>query len=143
MFETIITSLLGNLGSTLIDKVFPNKADADKAKLALLQLQQDGELKAMAIAADLNKTQASITAIEAQSDSFFKSGARPALLWGTGLIFLIPGLMPWISWVLNMCGVHVPTLPSIDQAIYDTALFSLLGLSGLRSYDKYSALKQK
>ena len=100
-------------------------------------------MKELAIAADLNKTQASITAIEAQSDSFFKSGARPALLWGTGLIFLIPGLVPYISWILNMCGINVPPLPVIDQALYDTALFSLLGLAGLRSYDKYSALKLK
>ena len=40
----MITDIL-NIGSTIIDKLFPDKAEKEKMKLELLRLQQDGELK--------------------------------------------------------------------------------------------------
>jgi len=137
----ILPSLITKVGGALIDKIFPNQADKDKAQLALLQMQHSGELQSLANELEISKQQSSITAIEAQQEGFFKSGARPALLWATGLIFVIPGLMPYISWLLLLCGVHTPELPIISSDIYTTALFGLLGLSGMRSYDKSRGLK--
>lgn len=136
MFESLLTGLLSQLGNTLITKVFPNKDDQMKAQTALLQLQQDGYLKELAAQTDLLKAQANITAIEAQSESFFKYGARPFLLWATGFIFILPGLLPYLGWLFNLVGVHMPQLPVIDNEIYNTALFGLLGLAGMRSFDK-------
>lgn len=36
-----------NLGSKLLDKIFPDKNEAAKAKLALLELEQNGQLQEM------------------------------------------------------------------------------------------------
>lgn len=63
-----------NIGSKLIDKVFPNPADREKAKLELLTMQQDGELKTLSV-------QMSAIVAEAQSADPWTSRARPSFLY--------------------------------------------------------------
>ena len=50
-----------SLGTTIIDKIFPNKEAADQAKLKLLELQQTGELKELEARAQIVNTEAAST----------------------------------------------------------------------------------
>ena len=59
-----------SFGETLIDKLFPDKGEAERAKNKLREMQQTGELETMKVGAGI------ITA-EAKSDSWLASNWRP------------------------------------------------------------------
>ena len=69
----ILEALIGPLTS-IIDKVIPDRAQRDKAKLELLQLQGSHEL-------DLLQTQLSAIVAEANSPDPWTSRARPSFLY--------------------------------------------------------------
>lgn len=66
MAQDPITAAL-NIGTQIIDRVWPDKEKQDAAKIELLRLAQNGELSEMATRADIVKTEAAsehqITAI--------------------------------------------------------------------------------
>ena len=70
-----------DLGGKLIDRLFPNQADKDAARLKLLELQQSGEL------AELN-AQAGIGMAEAKSEGFLASSWRPILMLTFGALIV-------------------------------------------------------
>lgn len=125
-----------DFGSKIIDKMWPNKDDADKAKLALLQLQQAGEFKEMELGQQIALEQIKANATEAASGSLFVGGWRPAVGWmcvfGLGYMTLF---RPIASWVATIYGVgSVP--PVVDTTVLLELLLGMLGMGGLRSYDK-------
>jgi hypothetical protein len=63
-----------DFGSKIIDKLFPDKTEAEKLKLAMLQQQQAGEFK------DLEMRFSAIVA-EAQSQDPWTSRARPSFMY--------------------------------------------------------------
>ena len=69
----MIKDIIG-IGSTLIDKIFPDKTKAAEAKAKLIELQQKGEL------ADIELGQKNIQA-EAQSKDPWTSRARPTFMY--------------------------------------------------------------
>jgi hypothetical protein len=77
---SILDSLIGPIVS-IIDKVIPDKAQRDKAKLELLQLQGSQEL------AEINARLAAIIA-EANSHDPWTSRARPSFLYVMYILLL-------------------------------------------------------
>jgi len=69
-----------NIGGKILDKVFPDPAQAEQAKLKLLEMQQNGELAQ--IAADTAEQQELTKRHEADmaSDSILSKNIRPATL---------------------------------------------------------------
>ena len=65
-FDPVTAAL--DIGGKLIDKLWPDPAQRDAAKLRLLELQQAGEL-----------AQISVNQEEAKSSSLFVSGWRPSI----------------------------------------------------------------
>ena len=59
-----------DFGSTLLDKFFPDKDEAAKAKLHLMELHQNGELSKL-------QTRAGIITAEAKSEHFLVAAWRP------------------------------------------------------------------
>ena len=80
-------SILLDIGSKVIDRVFPSPEAAAAAKLELMKMQQTGELAQLAAETDLAKGQLAINQAEAQSTSVLVSGWRPALGWVCGAAF--------------------------------------------------------
>ena len=69
-----------NIGSKIIDKIWPDKDEADKAKIRLLEMQQSGEFKQ--IEADI-KEQEELSkrhAADMASDSWLSKNIRPMTL---------------------------------------------------------------
>jgi len=125
-------------GIKIIDKVIPNRQQADEAKLKLLELQQAGELKLSEFENNILIEQAKINQIEAQSPSLFKSGWRPALAWCCTLAFIYDySIRPILSSFLSRKGYIFPELNSSE--LY-ALIFGLLGLAGVRSFDKMKGL---
>lgn len=69
----VIDGLL-DVGGKLIDKIWPDPAEREKAKAQLLQMQQNGELKEL-------ETRMSAILAEAQSKDHWTSRARPSFMY--------------------------------------------------------------
>lgn len=123
-----ITAAL-DLGGKLIDRLFPDPLKRDEAKLELLKLQQTGQLSEMAGQLDINKT-------EAASPVWFVAGWRPYIGWicGTGLAYQFI-FMPIFNGVATMSSMTAG-FPSLDMGTLLTLLLGMLGLGGMRTYEK-------
>jgi len=119
----------------LLERILPDKAKRDEAKLKLLEMQQAGELKELdsLVASDAGQTAVNVE--EAKSESLFKSGWRPAAGWICVSALLYAGLgKALLTWFSLMADVPPP--PAIDTTELVTMLFGLLGLGAYRSHDK-------
>lgn len=130
-----LTAVL-DLGGKVFDRLFPDPAQAEAAKLELLKLHQSGELA-------LITGQLNINAVEAASTNWFVAGWRPAIGWvcGTGLTYAVL-IEPLLRFIATMCG-YVGTFPIIDTSITMQILFGMLGLAGLRTIEKHQDVENK
>lgn len=130
---TLLLPIVGNV----IDKIFPDAAEREKAKYELFKLQQEGGLKALDAEMQLALAQIKVNDTEAGSGDNYSRRWRPSAGWvcvcGLAYQFLIQPLLPWFMHVL---GVSAPPLPSIDNDTLMILLTGMLGLGGLRSFDK-------
>lgn len=86
----MIGSIIGALG-TVIDKIFPDADDAQKAKLKLLELEQSGELARITAAKEI------VTA-EAKGESWLQRNWRPLMMLAFILIIVNNYiLVPYLS----------------------------------------------
>jgi hypothetical protein len=123
-----ITAIL-NVGNTLIERLIPDKNAQNQAKLAMLQMQAQGELAQLAGQLDVNKA-------EASNPNWFVAGWRPAVGWtcaaGLASQFLVSPIATWLASLLG----HPIAYPSLDMGTLLTLLMGMLGLGGLRTYEK-------
>ena len=121
---------------SVIDKVIPDPSQKAAAQLAVLQLQQTGQLEQLKADVQASLAQVDVNKVEAESPSLFKSGWRPAVGWicavALGVQFL---LNPIGSWVAALMG-HPVQFPPLDLGTLMTLLFGMLGLGAMRSFDK-------
>ena len=130
---------LFKLGTTIIDKIWPDKAEAERAKLRLFELTQAGEFKELEAELEKTRLQVSVNTAEAQSGSNFRGGWRPFIGWicGLGLAYAVL-LQPLITGVVqatvpNMQGF---VMPDVQTDALMALLFGMLGLGGYRTYEK-------
>ena len=120
----------------VLDKIIPDPAAAAQAKLAAMELAQKGELAALDADVRLAIAQTEVNKAEAQTD-LFRGGWRPACGWicaaGLGYEFLLRPLLPWIA---GLTGAHVAPLPNIDSDALMVLLTGMLGLGGLRTFER-------
>jgi hypothetical protein len=125
-----------DFGSKIIDKIFPDKTQADQAKQALAMAQVQGQLADEAAQWDNLKAQIGVNAVEAGSSSLFVSGARPFIMWicgiGLAMQFLVAPIIQWGG----ACFGKVIVLPPLDMGTLMTLLGGLLGLGTMRTFEK-------
>ena len=137
-------SILLEIGSKVIDRVFPSPEAAASAKLELLKMQQTGELAQLAAETDLAKGQLAINQAEAASTNWFVSGGRPFIMWGCGFAMLYASLFePIMRFVAVVMFKYAGLFPVIDTSLTTQVLLGLLGLAGMRSIDKKNGVASK
>lgn len=126
-FDPLTAAL--SIGGQVIARIWPDPADQAKAQLALLELAQRGELAQI----EVNKA-------EAASSNAFTSAWRPFIGWicGLGCAWNWIGL-PVASFVLSALGHPVAIYPA-DLSEMMPLLLGMLGMSGLRSFDKVKGI---
>ncbi len=135
--------ILGDLigaGIKIVDKLIPDPAAKAQAQLAILQLQQASEFKAIESQLQMAQMQASINEKEAANPNIFVSGWRPAVGWVCVLAlasnyFFVPAL----SYIAQANGL--PPLDRLDLSELVPLLVGMLGLGGLRTVEKLGARK--
>jgi hypothetical protein len=124
----IVTALLPALG-TLVDRLIPDRAAAEKAKA-----EMEAELIRASNEAAL--AQVEVNKIEAAHSSVFVAGWRPSIGWvcaaGLAWAFVVA---PIASWALLVLGVKAE-LPAIQFDHLFELVLAMLGIGGLRTFEK-------
>jgi hypothetical protein len=105
-----------------------------------LKTKLEAELKSQIVSLDLAQAQANIE--QAKHPSIFVSGARPSIMWicafGLGWQFVF---QPIAIWIVAISGTAI-VLPDIQTEGLLTLTLSLLGLGGMRSFEKSKGVQR-
>ena len=129
MIQALIGPATKLLGKFIEDKDTKNKLAHEIATMAEKHAQE------------LAKGQLEINKMEAQHRSIFVAGWRPFLGWGLSFAMIWHFvLVPMITFGFAYAGAEVPELPAFDMESLMTVLMGMLGLGGLRTFEKYKKL---
>ena len=111
-----------DLAKTVIGTIWPDKTEAEKAQLAAALAMVQGQM-------DVNRT-------EAASSSVFVAGWRPWIGWVCGMAFAWNWIgLPIALFAASYFG-HPITVTAADMSEMLPVLLGMLGLGGLRSFEK-------
>lgn len=137
-FDPISAAL--DIGGKLIDRLWPDPAQRDAAKLELMKMTQTGELAQLTAETDLAKAQAAINTAEAGNSNIFVSGWRPFIGWVCGCGLLSQFIVRPFAMFLAQAFGHVLEYPSLDMGTLLTLLAGMLGLGAMRTQEKLSGV---
>lgn len=127
------------VASSLIERLFPDPKEAERAKLELLKMEQEGELQRLATAKELALGQIEVNKAEAQSGSLFIGGWRPAIGWlcagAIGYQYILNPIAAWYA--MNNGLTAPPSVPSDD--LFELVML-MLGVAGLRTFEKFKGV---
>lgn len=117
-----------DFGKSLIARFFPNPEEAAKAEMELAKMAAAGELQTVLAQLDIN-------AKETQSSSWWVAGWRPFFGWvgGTGFGYAVL-VQPLLAWGAAVKGWPIP--PEINTELLWVVVSGLLGIGGMRSFEK-------
>ena len=128
----ILSAILPIVGDVL-DRVVPDKAGNAKAKREIEQTLATAAMKGQLGQLEINK-------VEAAHRSVWTSGWRPSVGWCCSLALFFHFIVaPIVNWIGGLCGVQLP-LPVFEMDALLYVLGSLLGVAGLRTYEKQKGL---
>ena len=131
---TLLPSLLPVVGDVL-DRFFPNKEEKERA-------QREIEAKLTEHLAQIDLAQLEVNKQEASHSSIFIAGWRPFVGWTCGLALFYTYLaQPIAMFILAQTGDLVQ-LPHVDLSMMMPVLLGMLGLGGLRSFEKYKGVSK-
>jgi len=115
-------------GKDLIGRFLPNKEEQQKAEMELVKLAAAGELQQVL-------SQLEINAKEAAHPSIWVAGWRPAFGWFGAVGFLYATVIqPLLVWYGASKGW--PSPPSINMDLMWVVITGMLGIGGLRTFEK-------
>lgn len=118
-----------DFGTAVLNRVWPDANEAEKAKMAVFLAQLDAEAKAQ-------QAQIAVNQAEAGNTNTFVSGWRPAVGWicvlALGYQYVV---YPILLWLLLFWPTLVAPKPVLSDVLYEL-LFGMLGLAGMRSWEK-------
>ena len=119
-------------GLKIVDKFVPDPEAKIKA---------EAELRASLLAWD--QAQMATNTAEAQSDSVFVAGWRPFIGWCCGLALSVQFVVgPLAVWVFDLLGRPIQAPPTLDNMLWEL-MFGMLGLGGLRTFEKVKGVARK
>ena len=111
------------------------KDPAEMAKIDLQLQQLENAAKSGQLAINL---------AEAKHPSIFVAGARPFIMWGCGFALLYASIFePMARFVAQVMVGYTGDFPAIDTNLTMQVLLGLLGLGGMRSFDKHKGTDTK
>jgi len=133
--SSIIGGSIGDAFAKIVGvfKVSPEKALEAQTQLETIRLGLEQQLVQQVTA------QIEVDKQEASNASIFVAGWRPFIGWicGSGLAcqFIIGPIFTWVSTLIK----HPTPFPTLDLGTLMTLLLGMLGLGGMRTYEKVNA----
>lgn len=132
MWPQLITAVFG-----IIDKVLPDPQAAAAAKLEAMKLQASADGQRLEAETRLALAQIDTNKADATGASPMQRNARPFILWVCGLALAFDTLAkPLILYGAALHGIMLPAMPNLSTDQLYALLFGVLGLGGMRSYEK-------
>tara|TARA_Y100000768_G_scaffold152690_1_gene114122 strand:- start:251 stop:646 length:396 start_codon:yes stop_codon:yes gene_type:complete len=129
MIQALIGPATKLLGKFIEDKDTKNKIAFELSTMAEKHAQE------------LAKSQIEVNKAEAQSRHWFVASWRPFIGWTCGIALLWHFVLSqFIIFFTAMFGVAIPPLPEFDMGSLMTVLMGMLGLGGLRTFEKYKKI---
>lgn len=126
----LLSALVGPV-TGLLDKFIEDK-DQKVALAHEISTMADRHAQELALA------QVEVNKAEAASSSVWKGGWRPFVGWVCGTAFAYHFVIqPLAIFGLAAYGMEVPELPNFEMGQLMTVLMGMLGLGGLRSFEKF------
>ena len=137
-----------DLGKIAIEKIWPDPAQRAEELLKLETLKQNGQLAELNASVQLMLGQLEINKIEASNPNLFVSGWRPSIGWtaslALALAFIPKSLVLTVMWTYQcwlvlhgqVMDVVIPPFPDLGAGDVIALLGSMLGVAGLRTYEK-------
>lgn len=120
---------VADLAKGIIDKIWPDKTEAQKAEMAQAMVLLQGQLGLAQGQLDVNK-------VEAGSRSLFVAGWRPFIGWVCGAALVYQYILrPFVEAGFTLSGKPIPLLPGLDDNLYQL-LLGMLGMGVFRTYEK-------
>ena len=139
----ILKPALGVVAKT-IDRIVPDKNAAARAKELLKQTEADFESDFGMAMTDIIRGQVEINAVEAKHPSIFVAGWRPSLGWVCSIAFLWHFIIqPILSWILLLIKPDILLPPILDVGTLMPLVLGMLGLGGMRSYEKLKGVARQ
>ncbi|MDB4453740.1 holin family protein [Pseudomonadales bacterium] len=131
----MLQALIGPI-SSLLEKVVPDSDLRRKLTHEIATMAEKNAHEQIKAQLEINKT-------EAQHNSLFVSGWRPAVGWtcclGMAANFLI---IPMTNFTLALASSNI-SIPLIDLETMLPVLLGMLGLGGMRSFEKSKGVSRK
>ena len=125
MLQALIGPVTGLLEKFIEDKDQKNALAHEIATMSERHAQQ------------LALSQIEVNKAEAASGSVFKGGWRPFIGWVCGFAFAYHFILqPILIFGTAVAGISLPPLPEFDMSQMMPVLLGMLGLGGLRTYEK-------
>jgi len=158
MIDGIIESAF-SLGQVAIEKIWPDPTKRAEEMRKLESLRQDGDIARLNAHVQLMLGQIETNQIDAKSDSKFQSWWRPAIGW-TGAISLFLMYVPkaiamtvmwtWQNIIIfqntaaeDIGALQMVPFPDLGASDVIGLLISMLGVAGMRSFDKKNNINTK
>lgn len=120
---------IASLASNVLDRFFPNKTEQEKQEITMAMMVIQGQI-------DTNK-------VEAANPNMFVAGWRPYVGWVCGTGFAIQFVVaPIAEWGAALAG-HPVKFPELDMGTLLTLLGGMLGIGGLRTYEKTRGVNRR
>lgn len=120
---------IASLASNVLDRFFPNKTEQEKQEITMAMVMIQGQI-------DTNK-------VEAANPNMFVAGWRPYVGWVCGTGFAIQFVVaPIAEWGAALAG-HPVKFPELDIDTLLTLLGGMLGIGGLRTYEKTKGVNRR
>ena len=133
----MVGDLIAGVVGKIIDRAWPDPAQKAQAAIALEELRQAGEFKAIDAELERSRQQTEVNKVEAASSDPFTSRARPFIMWTCGVAMGYAAVIdPLARFVAKVAFGYAGAFPEVDTAITMQVLLGLLGLGGLRSVEK-------
>ncbi len=127
-----VGSIIESVGKVAGDLI---TTDKEKAQLEIENRKLD---QAMDMA------QIEVNKIEAASSSLFVAGWRPYIGWGCGTAFLYSAMFePIARFVAQVVFDYKGAFPQLDTNLTMQVLLGMLGMAGMRSYEKSKGVATK
>lgn len=128
MINPLILSPIIDIGKTLIERWFPDPEKKREAEADFLKMAMGAELQQVLAQLEIN-------AKEAAHPSLLVAGGRPAFMWIGAFGFAYATIIqPFLVWFSAIKGFPPP--PVIDSELLWVVVTGLLGIGGLRSFEK-------
>jgi hypothetical protein len=119
-------------GLKVINKFVPDPEAREKAEVELRNSLQAWD-----------KGQTDVNAVEAANNNLFVSGWRPFIGWTCGGALAYQYVAtPILMWLTASIGITLAQPPKLDGTLWEL-VFALLGMGGLRTYEKIKGVAGK